>query len=440
MGYLGLIVCIFGLIISIILGRKTKILSPAVLYYALWLMILFLSLLNLYGLAKPSGESLGLIAVMNACFLLGTILSCLKKDVKANRKPEKIAVCWKIIYALYAIAIIFGIIDVLLVYKYAASGIPLWKVRNWTLEPFGSSNPILDRRSFVEELIRTIVITPYNQIFTPLVSYYLLNGDNKKKNKKKILLVLLIVKTLIDSVSGGGGRLGFICLALYFLTSYLTFKNRAKMQDKKTKSMCSVMMKYKKYIYLVAIFGIFAMITTTNLRTGAGNLFKQFYTYFAMPPTLLSIWLPSIENSAKTYGLSSLFGVHTYIFRGLERIGFSMPAIYEQAFRNILNAEVFRDAGFGIANAFVTPVYYFVCDGGTLFVIIASFIFGFLVMSPYKKLINNSGNIRNYLIYATVMVGVLSTFMRIQTIAPAYVISFAMIFVITKKEIENGKK
>ena len=85
--------------------------------------------------------------------------------------------------------------------------------------------------------------------------------------------------------------------------------------------------------------GILAVSFYTIIRAGASNILKQIYTYFALPTTLLSIWLPIIEKTELTYGFTTLFGIHSYIFRFLEKMGLKVliPNIYYISFDNILN-------------------------------------------------------------------------------------------------------
>lgn len=50
--------------------REKKVISPITVFYALWTFILFLSMLNLYNILKPSNEAYLLIIFMLAFFAL----------------------------------------------------------------------------------------------------------------------------------------------------------------------------------------------------------------------------------------------------------------------------------------------------------------------------------------------------------------------------------
>ena len=104
---------------------------------------------------------------------------------------------------------------------------------------------------------------------------------------------------------------------------------------------------------------------------------------------------------------------------------FLVPEIYDSCYQHILNAEVFKNLGFGVGNAFVTPIYYFYIDGGYLFVCLASLFFGGYINRFHKVFVNNI-NIKSFTYYALIMYGVFLTFMRIQTCIPGYWLSFLM--------------
>src|SRR5699024_3458204 len=122
------------------------------------------------------------------------------------------------------------------------------------------------------------------------------------------------------------------------------------------------------------------------------------------------------------------------LFRGLDTVGldFLVPQIYNEAYSNILNAEIFKDVGYGIGNAFVTPIYYFFIDGGYPFVCIASFVFGCIITGFYEKFEENI-NIKSFAFYGLIMYGVFVSFMRIQTAIPAYIISFILVLILMKE-------
>ena len=431
MSVIALIVSLILLILSLFFKKKNKSISPMALFFALWSFILFLSVLNLYNIYKPSNEAYFLIILMLAFFYMGSFFGMVIKINKKN-KNKNIKFQFSLFYILSFFVILFNVIDIIMMMKLYFNGTPMWQIRNWTLEAYGSSNLILDRRSFIEECFRTMILTPFSTIIPPITAYYFFNSKENKIRHKLFINSLIILIT--SSLSSGGGRLAFIYYFGCFLLAFvILYKDKKALKD--------VIKKYKKIIISILIFGILVVIIFTTIRTGKGNFIKQIYTYFALPPTLLSEWLPDIKNTEYTYGMTSFFGVHSYFFRTLDTIGFDelIPEIYNDAYANILKAEEFRETGYGIGNAFVTPIYYFFVDGGYVFVVITSMLFGYIISRLYKKFEENI-NVRSFTIYALTIYGLFLTFARIQTIVPAYIISFIFATFILRPVTQDKNK
>lgn len=438
MGYITFFVSVILLILSIN-DNKNKLVMPKTLFYLLWTFILFLSILNLYDIIKPSPMAYFLIALMLLFFFLGDHLS--KYKLKKIKLPSKIQICmkktkdkliiirekynkspkYKIIYILAALSIIFTLIDCIIVIKNLLDGVPMYTIRRWRMGTFGvDNNPILSRRTFIEETFRSVILSPFEAIIPPIAAYAFFDNKETKKNKYT-LLIISIFMLVLSSVAGGGGRLGFIYYFGSFLLAFMvSIKNNKKIDIK----------KYSKYIVLILVLGFVATFALTKMRTSHGFI-KQVYTYFALPPTLLSLWLPKITDIPHTYGLLTTFGLHSYIFRGFDAIGldFLVPTIYNDTFHHLLNAEKFLQVGYGVGNAFVSPVYYFMIDGGITFLCLASLLFGYMISKIYEKLIVNI-NLKNFVIYALIMYGVFLTFIRVQTIIPSYIISFVFAIIL----------
>lgn len=443
------------LILSFLTKKKkqNKSISPIILFFTLWTFILFLSMFHLYGIYKPSNEAYFLIILMLVFFFLGSItnLNVLKQKIKAfinkndeivedekeliiEEKKDNDVIIGKvgktIFYILSILLIIFYVIDCVIVIQGYLEGTPMWKIRRWGMEPAGSGdNPLVARRTFIEEAFRSIILAPFSTLIPPIAAYIFFNSKSKKE--KYIFVLISILVLLLSSVAGGGGRLGFIYyFGCFLLAFFIIYKNNKISEENKK--------KYKKIIFAIFIIGFLLVIFFTIFRTGKGNFIKQVYTYFALPPTLLSIWIPEIENVEHTYGLLTFFGVHSYFFRVFETVGLNslVPTIYNDVYNHILNAEIFKNVGYGVGNAFVSPIYYFFIDGGYLFVCIASYFFGLLVSSFYKKF-EEDINIKKFVMYALIMYGVFLTFIRIQTAIPSYIISFILIYLIFDNNLKT---
>ena len=208
-------ISIIFLIINLLFRRKNKSISPMVIFYAIWSFILFLSMLNLYDIHKPSDEAYFLIMLMLIFFFIGSFFYVLIKnkrilvlrkksqDLKTIIKPR-----FNLFYILSILVVIFNLIDLFIIVKESINGTPMWQIRNWSLQPYGSSNPLLNRRNFIEECLRSIILQPYATIIPPITAYYFFNSDDNKQRYK--LLINSLVVLITSSLAGGGGRLGLI--------------------------------------------------------------------------------------------------------------------------------------------------------------------------------------------------------------------------------------
>lgn len=439
MGIFTLIVTLTILVTFIIceFKNKNKIINPNTIFYILWSFILFLSVLNLYGLYKPSNEAYLLILLMIIFFFIGNLvleIIKIKKENKKNNIGEKNNKEKNRNYA-FIIMVLLGITDIILllidcyiVIKNYNEGVPMWQIRRWRMEEFATAdNPMLNRRTILEETFRNVIITPFEMILHPMTAYYFFN---KKGKEKYTLLALSLTILFLSSVAGGGGRLGYIYYFGCYLLSYICMMKNNKNITVKNKKM------YKKMIYILLILGVLIVIGFTSIRTNM-SFFKQVYKYFALPPTLLSLWLTKIKTANHTYGLLTSFGIHSYIFRAFDilHLKFLVPNIYNETYAHLLNTEEFIESGMGVANAFVTPIYYFYIDGGYIFVCLASLIFGLIVAIAYEQICKKI-NTRNFVIYMLIVYGIFVSFMRIQTAIPTYIISFILTFLIFIKEEE----
>lgn len=428
MDIIALSICVVLFLVSMVM-LENKPLHPATLLYGLYSVILFFSVLNLFGIYKPSDEAYFLIIIMLCSFGLGSLVSNFTGIHvhlrNTSRKKKKYLLNIKLYKLLTGIAIAFLLYDIIMASRYIFNGIPAWQVRNWTLEEFGSNNPILSRRSFIEELIRTVILSPVGMIIPPISAYTFFDPCYKKS--KKVIVILSFIQVLMTCIAGGGGRLRMVYFGGCFAIAYLLFSNN-KLYHNFKKS------RYRKYIVVVGAIAFMVVVLMTWLRLGVGYLWQQIYTYFALPPTLLSIWLPSIKDAAPTYGMLSFYGFVGYFFRALKMFGLNylVPQTYENAYKYILDAQKFKNTGYGMGNAFVTPIYYIILDGGRTFLVFMSIFFG-VITSKIHKGVRTKADIRRFSFYAIMMYGVFESFMTVMTAVPPQIISIVFIFFVCGK-------
>lgn len=425
MAFFTFLISSIFLIFSIVV-YENKPLHPATLFFGLYSFILFLSGLNLYDILNASDEAYTLILIMLVFFWFGSFRSFAPLIKIKYHKSRKINTT--LFYILSALNIIFLLKDIITVLYYIRSGVPVWQVRNWTLAEMGADNPIMKNRTFIEELIRALLLNPFGMAIPPIAAYTFFD-DVEKKFKLKIL-ILVIGQVVLTSIAGGGGRLRLVYFGGVFLIAYLLFSNK-KLFVGFNKN------KYRKYILEVGGIALIGICIATAARVGNGSLWKQIYRYFALPPTLLTVWLPEIKTCTRTCGFLTFYGVIGYFFRTLKMMGlnFLVPGVYDEAFGHLLRVQEFKNVGYGVANAFVTPVYYMMVDGGIPFLCVGSFFLSTLASGCHKRIKRNV-DICSFSIYAMMMYGVFQTFMNVMTAVPSQIITFILIVFLCEKSKE----
>ncbi len=422
-GIIAFVCSLIMFVVSLFL-KKNKLINPLSFFCGLWTFILFLSSLRLFDIITPSNKAYFLIITMISFFSIGYILQKFipkkkkNKEVKEDIDFEPNEKKLKLYFFLSYVAIFFTVIDCIVILKGIIDGYPLYEIRRWGMVPYGQGgNPLVDRRSLFEETFRVICLEPFGLLVPAVTSYAFFKFKNRKLAKK--IIIVSMTYLFLSNISSGFGRLAIFYFIICFAFGFVLSKNTI-----------TISKKMKRIITISLIIGVLSMTLFTVMRSGS-NVFKQVYTYFAMPPTLLSMWLRDLDKVPHTFGFLTFYGILGYFFKGFKIIGLSflVPEVYDLTYNHILGAENFIFAGFGNANAFVTPVYYFYIDGGITFTILASLFFGFVVSRVYDKIESNL-NMKNYILYCVVMYGLFVSFMRVQTCIPGYIISIIIVYLL----------
>lgn len=417
MGIISTLICLLLLMICL-KSSKDGMKNPFALYFALWFMILFFSSLHMYGMYIPSNKTYMLITVMNVFFFFGGLIK-LPRKVVAGGRAESATLNKPVVYFLIALSLSFKTLEFITALDKLRNGMELWQIRQDAFEVYdmGSGGLIL-------ELIKNAVISPFTTVSVPLTTYLIFREPSQKITK--MLVVYLVVSNLMEAVSAGGGRLMYIYIAGCLIYSFL-FLDKQKIKG--------IYEKYEMKMKMIFSLLVMVVVMFTILRSGWESIFRQVYTYFGMTPTLLDVNLSELKGAQHTFGMLTFFGIHSYFFRFLNIIGMEMcvPELYETAYQYILNANLFKDVGFGIANSFVSPIYFFYLDGGIAFVALMSTLFGAIVSNSMKNIINNMDE-RKFCYYCIMMYAIFLTFIQIQTAIPAFMISILFVPLVLKRE------
>lgn len=220
------------------------------------------------------------------------------------------------------------------------------------------------------------------------------------------VLVRKINISLIVSISSvlaldfiGLGRHGVFLIFIFFILSLGLSKSKL-IYTKKKVQLISNNLKFYTIIFSSIIFGLLAVASATSLRRGQeitnfedfvywfSFTFEQGITYFTGPFIALDYFLDNriYENIGYTFGRASISGIEDILYYLSQIFGFNFVTTNEKiASFTMEPIAIGYDQNF---NAFYTSIMNFYLDGGVIFLIIMSLIFGVTtaaLWNYYKK-------------------------------------------------------
>lgn len=402
--------------------RRRCLFNPDVFMYGVWAVVIFLNALSLFGI-KPADDEVYLLVTAGMCsYLAGTVIYDIFSKVSifpsagSNKQYSRTHLMnYRFIYLMAYITIFFLLIDLFIAVRYMMRGYSFVQVRTWMTETYSAStNPIMSRRSFIEQIFRVMVLSPFQMAVNPLCAVDFFFG-----NRSKRLLILTLVIQLMGIVAGGGARLGVILLGVSFITTYSIFIKKYGHKNRKVAPK-------KRRMRLLILVGCLAVAFLT-LRRSSVRILEEAYYYFALCMPLLSYWLPIIKTYGHTHGMMSLFGIARVPFLALDKVGIYTSGTYTRAYEYMIAANTFHNIGHRVANSFVTPYYYMYIDGGYFAVIIGMILIGIIASKVYRKVVQTY-DLKAIYFMLMIDIGLFYTFIRLETTATNYV--FALIFAV----------
>lgn len=417
--YLCLLLSIVPLLLS--LRKNRNLHNPDIYMYGLWSFIVFLNFLRLYGINETLDEVYLMVILGNIGYGVGSVIASntnvgnIKLVVPhlSNSKNTSWEINYKFVYMLALGALLFMLIDFAIAVNALFHGASFVELRTWIMSTFDDNDSVLyARRSYAEQVIRVLVVSPVQFALTPLAFVDFFFG---KKNKS--LLIFAIAFLALSTISGGGARLGIVLFVFSFVIA-------ASIGKKNIVTRLNVIKKNKK-IYLLAILGFVVVIVLTSLRTSS-SFFREAYYYFALCLPLLSSWFPIIKNYSHTGVMMSLFGGLRVPNLILQKLGLFTSDLYERSYNYIINANQFRSVGNKLANSFVSPYYYFYIDAGYVGCFVGMLLVGLFANVYYKK-VKCRYDERDIYILMMIILGIIYFFMRFELATTNYF--FALLYI-----------
>lgn len=435
MTYIGLMLCIFMIAISMITEKKK--LNPLTLLFILWTIIIGLSSLRLFRLRAASENTYLIIMIGLAAFTIGYYFirifirdkSFVLNKSKMIYKKKIYEPRYKLLYILAAICLLFYLYDLSIVCVYILRGSSLAHIRELAQD---SNSIIYAGRSAIENSIRVLVITPFVIALQPIVATDFWVG---KRDKKLIIMNILIIALRVIT---DGSRVVIVYLLLHLLVSSQFInekhgKRKIRFSKKNVKKVVAIG-------FIIAIGG-YALYKTTLSRSG-DSFVRYMYYYFSMQPYMFEIWSNIVDNTRITgYGLASINGfifAFLYIiknFLGLKNYPEYWYSIYSLIGLTDSQWQVIAgDAT--IANAYVSIFWFLYLDGRIFGIIIGMAIYGMICARTFIKA-NKQKTARNICIYSIILQGLCFSFVRLQFADIYYAISVIFILVFAYKKTIN---
>lgn len=439
MGLFSVFISFFFLVLSVLIYKR-GLTQPLVFFFFVWLVVCIFSVYKT-AIFPASEEAFTYIIIMLCCVFMGSLafflpdLQLQHSDIELTENYASVTGDLKrasmtTIYLLLLVYIAFSLIDSYIIIKNFFQGTQLWVMRSWRMSTYGVDiNPLIERQSFLEVTFRATILYPFQNLVAPISAYFFFNKTLRAKHKK--FLWAAVISFFLTIIATGGSRNTIVYFFGCFILYYVLFSEKEfhiKQRIKKAASNVVVV----STILLVAVC---LVLFVTNARTNL-SVWDSLSSYLGIAPTLLTLHLPEILQSPPTYGFLTFFGLVTYPMRFLQQIGANgfVPEIYTNAFQYVLNAQNFyiiSSTGL-VRNAYVTPVFYFLIDGGMPFLVFASLFFG-IVLGRFSRHFFKSITIKKFVYYSLIMQAILFSFVQVPSVQPSFVFSILLTWILLRE-------
>ncbi|WP_242984802.1 MULTISPECIES: O-antigen polymerase [Clostridium] len=426
--------CYLAVLVIIIIVFKNKyktLLNPIIIFYSVWVLVIGLHSLHLYGLYSASQQIYNYMFIGLLFFALGYFFICVFKSrykiifFTKYKKKELYTLRYHLMYILASICILFFLRNFIISIALLLNGNGIDTIRTMAQD----KNSILHSDSSINNFIYNFIVLPSATAIEVIAVVDFWFG---KKNK---LLFLINIIIIIMRVISDGGRTPLFNFVLYMIGSYLFLRENTKKESeninfnkKKQKN------KIKRYMFIGVIF----LAGLTFLRSGALAL-RHLYFYFAMSPYLFDHWANVVDEMGITsYGTASMNG---YIFSIFYLIKNCLITSYPDFIKNVYDLLAQTDSSWPIiaeggiaANAYVSAFWFFYLDGRVIGIIIGMFLYGCLVTSIYLST-KRSKSIKMLSLYLIMSQGLFFSFIRFPFSKIYYSLAILVILLIAYKPL-----
>jgi oligosaccharide repeat unit polymerase len=405
------------LLISLIINKKKNFVIVG--FYIIWLLVIILCGLKLYGLVEFSTRVYYVVLIGIISFTIGyyfimtnsKILTLSTKHTSGIMKDYHINI--KLLTKFLWVILIFYLVQSLKVVLLLLNGVSWIDIRYY----YYTTGLLFNE---FEQFFSSWLVLPF--IFF-LLAPLLLNLYFEGFRKKKVFILALFCVILHIFVTQGKEIFIYwfmsICLCLVF--------NRKKLSKKAKK------ITFRILLFMVA----FIFIIQFNRD---GHLSINFlYNYLGISMTVMDHWLNYIDlNNIMAYGSASLNGILNIPFSLIEKITGFYPAFLLE-----INNELNHMMSTGImafegqretTNVYITMFTFFYYDFRYFGVFILSFIFGLFIGDSTKRFYASKRTVYHKTLYCIISLSVWCSFIYWEFFITPYLLSFIYLRVLCKKK------
>lgn len=400
---ISIFICIANIIINFI-NKKNKI-EPLFLFSCIWLGVLFLYKLRLFGMPELSFEVKVVVFVAIIMFTIGVCFArhiVLHKQYSNNNQFEIIDIShqWIIMLELIAICIfLYGaVVDVMGM----LSGLKMSYYRYNILPQIRTP------------LYLSMIMYIANPIFYIAIVYNIYMIVTKKNSKGSTALFGILF--LIAILYSGGGRFPFLLVITSLWVVFWIVPHR------------KLRKKTKRKIILSSVLMVCAVIGISVLR--GSSWIEELYCYSVCGLPNLDVHIKLFKSEPEyCNGLLSLQGFFRPLYLIMRSMGNELIAFVDKAYY-LIDQRMYIE-GMGTINSTVTMMMYFYYDGGVFGVGLFSFLFGFISQKIYGRYCKEK-TLSKLLEYVIVAFYILVSFIHIGCAHIEWAFTFYWIFFIRK--------
>ena len=386
---------------------KRKFFAPVVMFSSLFMFIVILAKLQLYGLAYFSEKSVLLIELGVICFDVGSIIICelfksyKKSNIREMKRDKNLNLNWKFLHILTLIATFGSLVSLFYTMRFLIRGGTYVRLR-YALLGYNNELPLISNATlnFLTSYISVAALyalIPFSMIFFV-------------KRERKAFSYIVFANLCLTIITTGG-RIALIYTVVQFL-AVLAYSN------------IQISKKTKKVVIFIVSTAVLAVIILSLVRS-SHSLLKSIYSYFSVPVVLFSTWMERADSAGMySNGLSFIYPF-TYLVNTIINI-FNIPSeflnnvVAWQSLPQDVWMMVFPDQPY---NAFCTLFYFFYQDLRSFGVGFFSFLFGLFSGFYYSKAYFFK-SLKYFSVYLLVIKAIIGSFMVWQLGSTAFFMSW----------------